>query len=147
MAKRTKIPGDKIDINVIALIDIAFFVIVFLLITSEFASLARVENLALPTALEVRPEAAKTDRLVISVDHFNKIWIGGRPQNLDQVVSILRKERAVRHEDVAKETNQPILIEADRDVPWRTIQDIIEKAADMKFHVISFAAKKEAEPK
>lgn len=147
MVVKTEQPPDKVEFNVIALIDITFLIIIFLLVTTEFSSLERVEGLALPQAVETKPETGHKQRLVISVDRQNRIFVGGRVITIEQVDVMLRRERVINHEDLSKKTEQPILIAADRDVPWQTVQDILEKAAKWKFQKVSFSAETEVKPK
>jgi biopolymer transport protein ExbD len=133
----------KSESNVIPLIDIAFLLIIFLMVVTEFASMDKVEKMTLPSALEVKPEQPKADRVIISVDSEKTIWISGRRKTLREVEDVLRQERFNRSKDMSKTTEQPILIQGDRDVPWEVVQDVMEIAAKLKFRNISFGAKKE----
>jgi biopolymer transport protein ExbD len=146
--RRTPVPGDKVEINVIALVDIAFLIIVFLLVTSEFSSRDRIEKLELPAAFEVKPETAERDRLIVGIDRLGKIIVSRRPVSLDELKSMfeLERKRALRNKSITEpgdRMDQRILLQADRNAHWQVVQDVLEAAAESKFHNISFSVKKD----
>lgn len=141
MAKRKAADEDKVEVNVIALIDITFLIIVFLLVTSEFASVDRMENLELPSAIEAKPERASKDRLIIGVDRDGNIIVAGRKKTLQELRWVLEAERESRRENIDTETEQPILIQADRNVQFGSVRDVIRVASEVNFRKLSFSTK------
>ena len=129
---------EELELNMTPMIDIVFQLIIFFLVVSEIASNDRIENLVLPAASQAKAEEALPGRLIISVDTSNQIYIAGQPVNMAQVESHLRAEKSLR-----RRTDQPVLIQADRYAKWEVVQDIIEKASQLKFWKLSFGAKKE----
>ena len=124
------------------LIDIVFLLIIFFLVVSEIASYDRIDNLVLPVADEAQPENILPERLIISVDTFNDIYVGGRKRTLEDLETLLRLEKKYSGETGGR-TKQPILIQADQDARWEVVQDILETAGRLKFWRISFSARKE----
>ena len=133
---------EELELNMTPMIDIVFLLIIFFLVVSEIASYDRIENLTLPVASEALSELQLRDRLIISVDTFNRIFIGGRERTMAEVGRLLRAEKDVRGEGKSK-TKQPVLIQADHNAKWETVQKIIEKANELKFWRLSFSAKRE----
>ncbi len=132
---------EELELNMSPMIDVVFLLIMFFLVVSEIATYDRIEDLTLPNASEAKAEDVMPDRLIISVDTNNQIFIAGQRLNLDGVEHYLRIERQLRRSGSGK-TAQPGLIQADRNAKWRVIQDIIERANKCKFWRLSFSAKK-----
>ena len=135
---------EELELNMTPMIDIVFQLIIFFLVVSEFASYDRIADLTLPSASEAKAEdVAVPDRLIISVDRLGRIWIAGRERTMADVDRYLRVEKNQRGEERGKKTGLPVLIQADRNAAWRVIQDVIEKANELKIWRLSFATKKE----
>ncbi|MFH1731203.1 MAG: biopolymer transporter ExbD [Planctomycetota bacterium] len=86
-----------------------------------------------PAAGTVRKLPA--ERIVIEIDKDNTMSIKGKVLTLDQLREALRPF-------AGKKLKQPILITADRDAEWETVQDIIEMLNKLKFRRVSFATAK-----
>ena len=134
---------EELELNMTPMIDIVFQLIIFFLVVSEIASYDRIENLTLPTADQAKAEEKIPERLIISINTFNHIYISGRRRTMEDVERFLRVEKKLRGEGRAR-TKQPILIQGDRNAKWEVVQDIIETANKLKFWRISFSARKEA---
>jgi len=131
---------EELEMNIAPMIDVVFLLLTFFIVVSEIASQDHVEDLTLPRAAQAKQEEALRDRLIISVDTHNRIWIAGKIRTLDQVESYLRVERKYRGVTEG-ETKQPVLIAADKNAKWETIQDIMERASKMQFWRLSFSVK------
>ena len=135
---------EELELNMTPMIDIVFLLIIFFLVVSEIASYDRIENLTLPVASEAVSEHKLPDRLIISIDTFNQIFVGGRKRTLAEVGRLLKAERDVRKVRGEDKTTQPVLIQADHNAKWETVQKVIEKANEFRFWRLSFSAKREA---
>jgi len=135
---------DTMEMNLVPMIDIIFNLLVFFILSSEMASLDHIANLKLPMASEAKPEDKRPDRMVINVDGNSNIIIGGRTmKSLNDLSRVLAAaKRTADAEQRRGNASQPILINADRNVPWQKIQDIMETAAKHKLSQLSFATKK-----
>jgi len=134
---------EELELNMTPMIDIVFQLLIFFLVVTELATYDRIEHLTLPLASEATPEEMMHNRLIISVDTFNRIFVMGRERSIEEVEAILRVEKRLLGAG-EKRTTQPILIQADRYAQWQIVQDILEKAAPLGFYKFSFSAKREA---
>jgi biopolymer transport protein ExbD len=132
--------SQDMEMNMTPMIDVVFQLLIFFLVVSEIASYDRVENLTLPEASEAINEQVLPDRLIISIDRFNQIWIARGQRTMEDVKRYLRIERQIRGAGQRK-VNQPVLIQADYNSRWQVVQDIIEAANELKFWHLSFAVK------
>ena len=132
--------AQEMELNMTPMIDVVFQLIIFFLVVSEIASYDRVENLTLPNASEAIKEQVLPDRLIISVDMNNDIWIARGKRSMRDVERYLRIEKKLRSGGRRK-VDQPVLIQADRNSRWQVIQDIIETANKLKFWHLSFSVK------
>lgn len=133
---------EELELNMTPMIDVTFQLLIFFMVCTELATYDRVEDLHLPVADQAKPETIRPDRLIISVDRKNQIWIRGRVCTLARVERELEVEKRARGFGTGR-TKQPILIQADRNARWQVIQDIIEKANEQKFWQLSFGARNE----
>jgi len=133
---------EELELNMPPMIDIVFQLIIFFLVVSEFASYDRIEHLTLPIANQAKAEDFLPERLVISVDTFNRIFIAGSQRTMKDVERLLKAEKRIQGAGRGR-TKQPVLIQADRHARWEVVQDIIEKANELKFWRLSFSAKRE----
>jgi biopolymer transport protein ExbD len=134
--------AEDMELNMTPMIDVVFQLLIFFIVVSEVASYDRVADLTLPVADMARPEQVKPNRLIISVDRNNNIWVARRQLTLADVEQLLRFEKMHAARGGDKRTSQPVLIQADRNSEWRVVQDIIERAAELKFWQLAFSAKK-----
>ena len=134
---------EELELNMTPMIDIVFQLIIFFLVVSEFASYDRIDHLTLPIASQAMSEQILPTRLIISVDTFNRIFIAGNQRTMKDVERLLKAEKRMQGAGRGR-TKQPVLIQADRHARWEVVQDIIEKANELKFWRLSFSAKREA---
>ncbi len=139
-----KFQVEEMEMNMTPMIDVVFQLLIFFLVVSEIAGADRVEDLVLPVASEARPEDVRPDRLVITVDSHNRIWIAGRPRSMQEVESYLKRERRA-HGAGKQRAGQPVLVQADKHAKWQYVQDVVEKAGELEFWKLSFSARKEGE--
>jgi biopolymer transport protein ExbD len=132
--------SEELDLNMTPMIDVVFQLIIFFLVVSEIVSYDHIDNLTLPVAQAAVEERKMPDRLVISIDNANKVFVGGQPRTMAEVERFLRIEKKIRG-TTGQKTGQPVLIQADRHADWRVVQDIIEAANKLKFWRLSFAVK------
>jgi biopolymer transport protein ExbD len=131
---------EDMELNMTPMIDVVFQLLIFFLVVSEIASYDRVENLTLPNASEAIEEQVLPDRLIISIDNKNQIWIARGKRSMRDVERYLNIEKKLRGAGKRK-SDQPVLIQADRNARWEVIQDIIETANKLKFWHLSFSVK------
>lgn len=146
--------GEDMKMNITPMIDVVFQLLIFFIVVSEIASQDRIEDLTLPMASQAREEQVLPDRLIISIarrivpgkgeeGRVDTIYIAGRAMTLQQMKDHLITEREYRRVPDGKETKQPLLIQADRYVQWRTVQDVLEGVSvpELKFWRVSFSVK------
>jgi biopolymer transport protein ExbD len=120
------------------MIDVVFQLLIFFLVCTEIATYDRIEDLTLPDASAAIEERVMPTRLIISVNRKNQVMILGRVRTMDEVAGYLRIEKR-QYSLEGEKTKQPVLIQADRQAHWQVVQDIIEKASELKFWRLSFA--------
>ncbi len=155
---------EELEMNLTPMIDVVFLLLIFFLVVSEIISYDHIEGLELPYAAQAREETNIPDRIIISiiprervdpadgqVRMMDTVYIQGRVQQMydlresgaearDQVLRYFRVERQYR--GLGDEpSEQPILVQADRNVEWRTVQDVMERAARMRFYKMSFSVR------
>jgi biopolymer transport protein ExbD len=137
------------------MIDVTFQLLIFFIVTSEFAKLDIVEGLLLPKADRATPdlEPAK-DRLVITVTAYNdpkrekpgiRYMVGGEERDIRALQNLIFRE-ATKSKGSDGFSTRPVLIRADSDVPYRYVQVVMKMLMDEQIWKMSFgAAKKELE--
>jgi biopolymer transport protein ExbD len=133
--------SEELEMNMTPMIDVVFLLIVFFLVVSEIVSYDHIDNLTLPIANAAVEERKMPDRLVISIDTDNNVFVAGQPRSLKDVERLLKIEKQKHGTGPTRKTGQPVLIQADRHADWKTVQDIIETANKLKFWRLSFAVK------
>ena len=144
--------AEDLKMNITPMIDVVFQLLIFFIVVSEIASQDRIDDLTLPMASQAREEQILPDRLIISIarrsvpgkgdeGRVDTIYIAGRARTIQQVKDYLTVERKYRRVAEGKETRQPLLIQADRYVQWKTVQDVLESLANLKFWRVSFSVK------
>ncbi|MFO7900590.1 MAG: biopolymer transporter ExbD [Planctomycetota bacterium] len=157
--------AEELEMNITPMIDVVFLLLIFFLVVSEIVSYDRIEGLELPYAAQAKEESNVPDRIIVSIvprkrvdpedgkmKMMDTVYIQGRIRRMydleepgaeakDEVLEYLRVERQYR--GLGDEpSEQPILVQADKDVEWRVVQNVLERAARLQFYRISFGVRK-----
>jgi biopolymer transport protein ExbD len=102
------------------LIDVVFLLLIFFLVTSEFEDEERRLDILLPSATSAVPMISKPREVVIDIDAKGDLYIGGKPQSIGDLQSIL--ESAVADNP----TNQTVVIRSDRRAKFQPVVSVMD---------------------
>jgi biopolymer transport protein ExbD len=119
------------------------------------------EAVAVPEASQAKPDPGKyaDDRLIIQVTKEGKTVVNGRAlsgKELGQYLDFQKRQYDLRRrtegksgfEEVApgvKASRLYVLIQADRETPWKHVQELMVVLAERKIHKVQFAVQKEGD--
>lgn len=118
------------EINMIPLIDVALVLLIIFMIMTPFLVRSQLK-INLPTSKAASEEAQRHRTLQVQVDRLGTAYMDGQPVPGDLLESRLRQ---VLHDP----ENQPVVIEADKDVPFQhvvTVMDVAKKAGATRLAV------------
>ena len=112
------------EINITALIDIVFLLIIFSMVVSQFTKL-QAEQLALPSAHTGRPpQPTPGGRVVVNVLPTGRIVVGGHEYSGTSLEAFLAGEVGRRGaQDVS------VVIRSDENTPWEHVSRIMQACA------------------
>jgi biopolymer transport protein TolR len=117
------------DINVTPLVDVVLVLLIIFMVTAP----------VLQSGIEVNVPHTKTvkelteERLVISIDKSQRVFLGNNPININQIGAKLRQR-------VRDPQHQPIYLRADEDVPFgafATVMDAIKQAGISNVSIVT----------
>jgi len=125
--------------NMTPLVDVVFLLIVFFIMMLNFSDLL-IRKIDLPSADEAEPERVRTPaELIITVQGSAKLFVGRRPVPLDGLGVFLQD----RIQDPADTT---VTVRGDENLPYQTLQQVMEQIALSGVSRIHFAARMEPPP-
>lgn len=128
------VKGRPPDINLTPLVDVVLLLVLFFMVTAQFAVLPGLK-LTLPGVdPSARVEAA--ERLEISVSAAGDLYFEGRPTSLNNLATHLERTGAMGDEVV-------VLVTADENVPYGRIIKIMDILRMGAFRRVVFAARPE----
>lgn len=142
------VPRRPIDldlgINMTPMIDCCFQLILFFIVTIDMSQ-KELESLELPPARAAVPDEPATRRPILNVDHEGRVFIRRRltydptgadprlrdPRPLQEQLARWARAMPRRHDEVARREipDEPLLLRADRNVPFHHVQRVLEWCA------------------
>ena len=117
------------DINVTPFVDVVLvLLIIFMLTAPILQSGIEVEVPKTRTVKEITEE-----RLVITIDRQQRVYLGNEPININQIADVL-------HKRVRDPQNQPIYLRADENVPFgafATVMDAVKQAGITNVSIVT----------
>lgn len=107
-------------LNITPLIDVVFLLLVFFLVTAQFAEESRELPVRLPDAVAARPLTETPEAVIINIDREGQYFVDLQPVNSEQLLEILRQAKA---NDPA---GQEVQILADRQVPFDYVAHVMD---------------------
>ncbi len=112
------------EINMIPFIDVALVLLIIFMVMTPFLVKSQIK-VDLPKSKQTDVLQDKKDQLVtIQVQKTGAIFVDGQPIPADQIESALRSR-------VSDPENQPVVIEADREVPFQHVVTVMSAAKKM----------------
>ena len=132
-------PDEGRGMNMTPMIDVVFQLLIFFMLVSEIARTEKAD-LVLPKASEAQPDHGDPGRHTINVTRDGRIMVGGRFKTLEQIDAILAVEVQIMKKRGEKFSEKPILIRADKEAHFETVQKIMGKCVKHKIWRLSFGA-------
>jgi biopolymer transport protein TolR len=117
------------DINITPLVDVVLVLLIIFMVTAP----------VLQSGIEVNVPKTRTvkeiteERLVISIDKQQRVFLGNNPININQIAAQLRQR-------IRDPRNQSIFIRADEDVPFgafATVMDAVKQSGITNVSIVT----------
>jgi biopolymer transport protein ExbD len=106
-------------VNLTSVMDLVFLLLIFFMVTSQFADEERALELPLPSASEAKPLASNPTELFVNIDKDGRYFLNGRFMKIDEVEATLRQAKA------NNPVTQTVAIRADRLVPFQVVVSVV----------------------
>lgn len=138
-AERQNRAGAQVDLNLVSLIDVFTILIFFLLANSmDVQTLAAPVGVRLP---EAAAEQAPRDGIELAVSGTDVLLQGRRVATLDETG--LAALQPALQALAAKDAHQPVLLLADRELPYHWVRTLMASAAAAGLGQVSFAVRRQ----
>ncbi len=120
---RKNIYGDKPSVNMSAMIDLVFLLLIFFMVASKMITVPQIEGVEIPIALEARVPKDAKGRVVINVRRDGAI--------LDIQERVLQPIDVQRMIETAKSANPKtrLHLRVDRDVAHKHVEEVMQASA------------------
>lgn len=102
------------------LIDVVFLLLIFFLVSTQFADEEREIEMELPTASQALPLTAQPAELFVNINRDGNFFIDGQYRQEEAIEDILRQ--AVANNPLT----QTVVIRADKRAPWQSVLTAID---------------------
>jgi len=139
MKKRPKIePAEPQNINMIPMIDVILNLLIFLMLTNEISA---VKSDDLPRVSEAKPDEGEPGRQMFTIDKLGNIKVGPQIITRKEVDQLLRAASEIYRKKGSDASEKPILVRADKEVPFGVIQDFMVLCVKNRIYKLSFGAR------
>jgi len=115
------------------LVDVVFLLIIFFIMTLNFSHML-IRKVELPLADKAKPELERTPaELIITVQNDSSLFIGRKPMALQRLGEFLQKNVLDPH-------GTTVTLRGDENLPYQTLQLVMEQVALSGISRIHFAA-------
>jgi len=126
---------------IVALIDVLIVLVIFLLVTTTFKQQTSLK-VALPESSQAKKYGANENPpLVVSIDAQGGLRVG---PNADAVTLEQLQDRL--REEIAKNPNLALAVNADKNAPWGKIVNVMDAAKAANIKTVSAFTKEAAKP-
>ena len=123
-----------VGFNMTPMIDVVFLLIIFFLVSSHLARQETHVELDLPTAESgIDDQATATRRVTLNLTSDGRVLWGAHSVTLDEL------ERRLRARSSANDQRLEVRIRSDRSVPYRTVEPILRRCAEVGVTEVAFA--------
>lgn len=125
--------GPHLAFNMTPLVDVVFLLIVFFIMTLNFSHML-IRKVDLPLADRAKPELERTPaELIITVQNDHSLFVGRNPVHLQRLGEFLQKH-------ILNPDHTTVTLRGDENLPYQTLQLIMEQVALSGVSRIHFAA-------
>lgn len=125
---------DRIDPDMTPMIDVTFQLIIFFMLTLNFAADDQSELIKLPDSeLAKPPESPWESPITLQLKANSEVIVGGEAVPLKSVSTLLEREKANLVREKKSVGKATIIIRADRNAKTGTVQKLIKECQDKKF--------------
>jgi biopolymer transport protein ExbD len=126
----------KTSINIIPMIDVIFFLLVFFMLFTSFQSTPQGLNMQLPRAVTATEQ--KSQNVVINIDQSGNIFYQGEKLPIGQVIEMLNKKSNNTQELTA-------IINADKDTRYKHVINVMDRLRKAGIYKLALAAEAKGE--
>ena len=130
-------PQKKARIEIIPMIDVIFFLLVFFMVSSLAMTNTQTIAVNLPKT-ELSSKALKP-KFVVSVKKDGSLFLNSKPVALDSIGSLLAYE-------MRENTQEPVVIHADQGVSYGHVMNVMDAARKIGVRKFSLAAESTTRP-
>lgn len=107
------------SVNLTSVMDLVFLLLIFFMVTSEFAKEERSIDLPLPAASEAKPLVSNATELFVNVLRDGRYFVNGKFMQLDEVEATLRQAKA------NNPVTQTVAVRADKQAPFELVVNVV----------------------
>ncbi|MCK9221538.1 MAG: biopolymer transporter ExbD [Limnochordia bacterium] len=120
----------RIEVQIVPMIDVMFFLVVFFMLFTTFKTNPAGITIDIPQANT--KDTQPVEYLVVSVDRDSKLYVDRQQVSLLQLQDLVARR-------IKDNSQLPVVIEADRRVPWERVIEVVDEICAVGGHVFSFA--------
>ena len=126
----------KSSINIIPMIDVIFFLLVFFMLFTSFRSTPEGLNMQLPKAVTATEQ--KSQNVVVNIDQSGNIFFDGKEVSVGQVTNMI-KEKSSSTE------NLTAVINADKETQYKHVVTVMDSLREAGIYKLALAAEQKGE--
>ena len=126
----------KSSINIIPMIDVIFFLLVFFMLFTSFRSTPEGLNMQLPKAVTATEQ--KSQNVVVNIDQSGNIFFDGKEVSVGQVTNMI-KEKSSSTE------NLTAVINADKETQYKHVVTVMDSLREAGIYKLALAAEQTGE--
>jgi biopolymer transport protein ExbD len=108
------LPQDEPSINLISMLDVLMFLIIFFMVGTQFTAEEREYDVNLPSVSDATALSGQPDELVVNVERDGRLVVRGEDQTIEQLEALMQAARE-------KFPGQSVVVRGDADVPYRAV--------------------------
>jgi biopolymer transport protein ExbD len=108
------LPQDEPSINLISMLDVLMFLIIFFMVGTTFSANERQYDISLPTVSDATALSGQPDEIVVNVQRDGRIMIRTEEKSVEEVEAQLKEARD-------RFPGQAVIVRGDADVPYRHV--------------------------
>jgi len=107
----------KTGVEMVAVADVVFLLLTYFLLNSTIGKNESIK-ISLPKSISSKPEAS--NNIIVLVDESNKIFLDGKPVELEELGSALKGK--IKNPD-----ESPVIIKGDKNASYQTVISVMDK--------------------
>lgn len=126
------LPQDEPSINLISMLDVLMFLIIFFMVGTQFSASERQYDVNLPSVNDATAVSGQPDEVVVNVQRDGRIIIRTEYVLIDELETLLKTARD-------KFPGQAVIVRGDADVPYRHVMTAMGAARRAGIRNLSLA--------